>query len=210
MTVTIKPIETCAYGNRFRSRLEARWAVFLTTLEVRWEYEREGYVTDAGPYLPDFWLPEVRGGIWLEIKPFTTPEVDGSWGSLWDDPILYAFDAANADCRLFVAHGLPDLHELLTDRHTLLYPQGWIEGCAEQSMQFCVCPICGAVGLEFDGRAARIDACDTTKATQPWLISSGHEDKCYNAVDPRILTALTAARSARFEHGETPRLRPRR
>ena len=205
---TIKPIETHAYGHRFRSRLEARWAVFLTTLGVRWEYEREGFITAKGPYLPDFWLPELRGGIWLEIKPFTTPESDGSWGSLWDDPILSAFDDAHGDCKLYVAHGMPDINEILTGRHDFIYPQGWVEGCHEQSMQFCICPICGTVGLEFDGRAARIDNCDTTTADQLWLLATGHEDKCYNAADPRIIDALTAARSARFEHGETPRLRP--
>jgi hypothetical protein len=201
----IKPIETRAYGCRFRSRLEARWAVFLTELGVRWEYEHEGFVTKAGPYLPDFWLPEIRGGVWLEIKPFTTPESDGSWGSMDDDPILSAFDYATGGAQLYLAHGIPDSKEL-QDRFSsaYLYRKGWIEGCNEESMMFCICPICGAVGLEFDGRAARIDDCDTTKATQDWLSSAGHENKCYNYADPRIVAASIAAYSARFEHGESP------
>lgn len=203
-SMTIKAIETRAYGHRFRSRLEARWAVLLTKLGVRWEYEQQGFVTEAGPYLPDFWLPEIRGGVWLEIKPFTTPESDGSWGSMWEDPILSAFDNAHDGARLFVAHGLPDIKQLQDRWSNYLYPNGWIEGFNEENMMFCVCPICGAVGLEFDGRSARIDNCDTTKATQEWITSSGHEDKCYNYADPRIIAALTAAHSARFEHGETP------
>lgn len=203
-SVTVRPIQTRAYGRRFRSRLEARWAVFLTELGVRWEYEHQGFVTEAGPYLPDFWLPEIRGGVWLEIKPFTTPESDGSWGSMWDDPILSAFNDAHGGVQLFVAHGLPDIKQLQNLWSDLLYPSGWIEGDCEESMLFCICPVCGAVGIEFDGRAARIDACDTTKATQHWLMSVGHEDKCYNFADPRIIAALTAAHSARFEHGETP------
>lgn len=65
---TIKPIETVYRGYRFRSRLEARWAVFFDTLGVRWEYEQEGYdLGDSGWYLPDFQLSEY--GWWVEIKP---------------------------------------------------------------------------------------------------------------------------------------------
>ncbi len=63
----IKPIETVYNGYRFRSRLEARWAVFFDALGVKYEYEAEGYdLGEAGWYLPDFWLPEV--GAWVEIK----------------------------------------------------------------------------------------------------------------------------------------------
>lgn len=64
----IEPIETKYKGYRFRSRLEARWAVFFDTLGIKWEYESEGYdLGEAGWYLPDFWLPEFM--IWVEIKP---------------------------------------------------------------------------------------------------------------------------------------------
>lgn len=38
----IKPIETRYAGCRFRSRLEARWAVFFDALKIEWEYEPEG------------------------------------------------------------------------------------------------------------------------------------------------------------------------
>lgn len=62
-------------GVQFRSRLEARWARFLDNLQVGWFYEWEGYETEAGRYVPDFWLPEVylrypqHKGVYLEIKP---------------------------------------------------------------------------------------------------------------------------------------------
>ena len=57
----IKPIETYYNGYRFRSRLEARWAVFFDALGVRYEYETEGYHTEDGKYyLPDFYLPDFR------------------------------------------------------------------------------------------------------------------------------------------------------
>lgn len=50
----IKPIETHYKGCRFRSRLEARWAVFFDSLGVKWEYEPEGFELSCGGYLPDF------------------------------------------------------------------------------------------------------------------------------------------------------------
>ncbi len=69
----IKPIETRYKGYRFRSRLEARWAVFFDAMGIKYEYEKEGYdLGKAGWYLPDFWLPEMK--TFLEIKP-TSPEL---------------------------------------------------------------------------------------------------------------------------------------
>jgi hypothetical protein len=65
----IKAIETHYAGCRFRSRLEARWAVFFDTLGIAWEYEPEGFELPAGPYLPDFLLS--RDGepwSWVEVK----------------------------------------------------------------------------------------------------------------------------------------------
>lgn len=74
--MTIKAIETTYKGVTFRSRLEARWAVFFDALEIEWEYEKEGFALDDGTnYLPDFWLPQVRK--WAEVKgqDFTPEEV---------------------------------------------------------------------------------------------------------------------------------------
>ena len=51
----IKPIETEYNGYRFRSRLEARWAVLFDALGVKYEYEPEGFELPSGKkYLPDF------------------------------------------------------------------------------------------------------------------------------------------------------------
>lgn len=66
----IKAIETRAYGCRFRSRLEARWATFLTTAGLDWEYEPEGAALEAGNYLCDFRVKGPNGvRVWLEVKP---------------------------------------------------------------------------------------------------------------------------------------------
>ena len=69
----IKAIETVYNGYRFRSRLEARWAVFFDCAYIKYEYEPEGYkLRDGSYYLPDFYLPDVRfrggRGVFVEVK----------------------------------------------------------------------------------------------------------------------------------------------
>ena len=68
----MKAIETTYRGWKFRSRLEARWAVFFDALRIAWEYEPEGFeFADGERYLPDFFLPGFCiGGIYVEVKPF--------------------------------------------------------------------------------------------------------------------------------------------
>lgn len=64
----MKAIETYYNGYRFRSRLEARWAVFFDKANIKYEYETEGFQFDDGTaYLPDFYLPWFR--CYVEIKP---------------------------------------------------------------------------------------------------------------------------------------------
>lgn len=65
----IKAIETEYNGYRFRSRLEARWAVFFDAVGLKWEYEKEGFDLEGTWYLPDFWLPDWH--LWVEIKGAT-------------------------------------------------------------------------------------------------------------------------------------------
>jgi len=67
MIMQVRAIETIYNGYRFRSRLEARWAVFFDALSVPFEYEKEGFVlNDETRYLPDFWLPTLK--MWFEVK----------------------------------------------------------------------------------------------------------------------------------------------
>jgi len=87
-TQPIKAIETNYKGYRFRSRLEARWSLFLDTLGVDWVYEDEGYILPDGTlYLPDFWFP--GWGCFAEVKPkqFTQTEYNKA-ASLLDPCIL--------------------------------------------------------------------------------------------------------------------------
>lgn len=63
----IKPIPTYYNGYYFRSRLEARWAVFFDVLKIPYQYELEGFDFGVAWYLPDFYLTE--WDMWIEIKP---------------------------------------------------------------------------------------------------------------------------------------------
>lgn len=74
-----RAIETRYAGYRFRSRLEARYAVLFDSLKIKWDYEPEGFELGGGErYLPDFWLPlpdRPEWGYWVEIKALPpTPE----------------------------------------------------------------------------------------------------------------------------------------
>lgn len=73
----LKAIETVYHGHRFRSRLEARWAVFLDQAGVKWEYEGQGYDLDGLWYLPDFYLPDLSA--WMEVKGPPVVQGDEGW-----------------------------------------------------------------------------------------------------------------------------------
>jgi len=85
----IKPKDTFYNGCHFRSRLEAKWAVFFDALGIRYQYEKEGYLIKeyydhkTWTYLPDFYLPDFK--TWVEVK-----------GSLADMGISYWDMIANA------------------------------------------------------------------------------------------------------------------
>lgn len=82
MSGPIRPIETRAYGCRFRSRTEARWAVFLTEASFDWRYEPEGAALEAGAYLPDFEVTANGVTIYLEVKPPVNDTDDPRWAEL--------------------------------------------------------------------------------------------------------------------------------
>lgn len=76
--MSFKAIDTKYNGYKFRSRLEARWAVFFDQLHVPYLYEPEGFDLDGVWYLPDFFLQEGIAlfgsaerlrNVWIEIKP---------------------------------------------------------------------------------------------------------------------------------------------
>lgn len=93
----MKAIETQYKGYRFRSRLEARWAVFFDALQLEWLYEPEGFQLTSGRYLPDFFLP--RKNLWIEVKATAPTQRE----------LLLAEELADfKDQRVFVTVCLPD------------------------------------------------------------------------------------------------------
>ena len=223
----IKAIETYYKGCHFRSRLEARWAVFFDCIGIEWSYELEGFewpARPAGPddgfngnpelfgghYLPDFWLPSIE--TWFEVK--------GGEPSREDLRILSEFDEVN-DKRLVVAVGdIPHKTDLMGVPKELGYEEAWTGLCipGDQQYAWCSCPWCGKFGIEYNARGARV--CAFEDHSDLWHDpkedklhrfvkpgSSIYYDKAYSGDDPRILWAYDEARSARFEHGQSGRRR---
>lgn len=199
----IKAIETRYKGYRFRSRLEARWAVFFDALGIQWEYEKEGYdLGDAGWYLPDFWLPQVE--MWAEVKPqhFSAVEIDRCWAL-----------CAHTGYEVVLLDGMPDFRSYFActfDAHDHV----WMNTLTGETS---VVTDGGYPGGDFDLRVPWSD----------YIIGNGYlheEHRFYGNTgeqdfpsparwhagdypgdhsDPKqYASAVNAARAARFEHGE--------
>jgi len=72
MEIQAKP--TKYNGYEFRSRLEARWAVFFDAAGIKYHYEYQDFMLPSGRYLPDFYLPEFEGGCYAEVKHEFSPD----------------------------------------------------------------------------------------------------------------------------------------
>jgi len=109
----IKAIETRYKGYRFRSRLEARWAVFFDAIQWHWDYEIEGYdLGDLGWYLPDFLITQYESKWWMEIKPSTFSDTEIK---------KCAALAEMTGIPVFMCDGVPDGREYPT---TAFFPNG--------------------------------------------------------------------------------------
>jgi hypothetical protein len=64
----MKAIETEYSRVLFRSRLEARWAIFFDAFGLKWVYEPECFLLSNGQkYTPDFYIVDFK--LYIEIKP---------------------------------------------------------------------------------------------------------------------------------------------
>ena len=167
----LKAIETKYKGYRFRSRLEARWAVFFDTLGIKWEYEVEGFdLGAAGLYLPDFWLPE--RGWWVEIKGKAPTEIE----------LEKIKCLSTGECGSMLLFGTPESEDIFLWEES---KKDWliIDSQSEMKNFWVWCEL----------------SCHS-------LDHSFHPEHIQSKVNtcPRIRHAYEAARSARFEHGETP------
>lgn len=202
--MTIGAIETKYAGCKFRSRLEARWAVFFDTLGIQWKYEDQGYEVDGCRYLPDFWLPDCE--VWAEVK--------GDPNGLRDDykrmqtvlgPKSPLPGFKDGKTSLLVLGDVPAISYGVTVLHPILT---LASGVLARSWGFFVPTKSGGHTLVKDrgqtcisilfGKYHWTDPHDTPDSTawdiEPWVLDTP------GAFRP-VLDAYKAAREARFEHG---------
>jgi hypothetical protein len=99
----MQAIETRYKGYRFRSRLEARWAVYFDALGVDWAYEPEGFVLDDGTwYLPDFYIKDWN--CYAEVKSIMFTEQQFNKCLQLDKPCLLLDCSPISDCGYFVTN----------------------------------------------------------------------------------------------------------
>lgn len=172
-----KPIQTHYNGYYFRSRVEARWAVFFDTLGVRYEYEPEGYEIDGIKYLPDFYLPLER--LWVEVKKDHDLS-DREWDKIWS----FANSLTDTDQNILVTNGSPwyDAKHLVLFCDTRTYNERYI----------CECPDCKEHGDQWH-------IATLTTHNDGTVPDSVYEEIVRRMTrTERLMEAYNAARSARF------------
>ena len=184
----IKAIETRYNGHRFRSRLEAKWAVAFDALGIKYLYELEGFKMAGGLcYLPDFYLPDMD--IYVELKP--------ARDIAWSDFRKMAAFSGNGGFPLLLIIGYPGKHELhILDRasfYDLSSIDGMIEGekAGEQGSKDNLW-----ASLDAEGRVGFMAGPEypckwRIVRVEPPDWAAGH-----------LSAALAKGCTARFEHGE--------
>lgn len=177
----LKPIETVYKDFRFRSRLEARFAVFFDAMGEKWEYEKEGYNLNGTYYLPDFYLPRLK--CFVEIKGETPNKEELDKCSMFRDYV------GNA---IAIVHGLP------TENQGMLYCWDETDGSAGSSdWEFVFC----------DNNYGELNFCVEDRPDWRNFYMREFEEMFQPmlnvAPQGKLGEALKAAKQARFEHGES-------
>jgi hypothetical protein len=188
MMADIRSIETKYNGYRFRSRLEARWAVFFDAAAIDYEYELEGFkLGDGLSYLPDFYLDSM--GVYAEVKPNK---------ELSEDEIrkLVTF-STDADKPLLLVIGTPGSEEMfLLNRRSLpswREVQSWGQEVGSLSEAF-LSHLRAYAPVEFGHTALQ----------GGWTLLHAPGD-IKDLIGSRIKRSRQKASEARFEFGETPK-----
>lgn len=192
----IKPIETYYNGHRFRSRAEARWAVFFDNAGIEWMYEAEGYkLSDGTMYLPDFYLPDPD--CFFEVKGVMT-DVDQHKIDMLIHDADKPVTIGDANMRFIACDFLGNCHDDGERFYT----------CSTHSSALVKCGHCGR--LYFMGSCGVYDCyhCECDYHSGHWCdyniqIYGDPEDGHYGESYP-MDHARRIALQARFEHGETP------
>jgi len=178
MSRHIKAIETVYNGYKFRSRLEAKWAVFFDAVGIKYQYEIEGYEMDDIRYLPDFYLPDYDR--WFEIKgkPMSISEIKKCEE--------FCFRKDNENIKFSILIGYPELAKV--DECGVLgimeYTWQWPSEMYPANYRMAVE---GLTDREYYSRFLR----------GIWKVPG--------VSDREVIEAVKKARGARFEFGETPK-----
>jgi hypothetical protein len=207
-------IETKYNGHLFRSRLEARWAVWLDSLGIKYSYELQGFDLDGDAYLPDFWLPFPSGtawaqgtppvaGYWLEIKPAPLSEHEEKLLSKLaqhtkHNTLAFAGDPWPGEFALYTAAG---------QGHLSFKPPTLCPLCEGSGAGYAMPVEREWRGKQFTALKANPCLCQTAPA-ECWLQFNLHgffSNLLGQAPEQeKVSSAFQRARSARFEHGERP------
>lgn len=184
MTTKIHSIETVYKGYRFRSRLEARWAVFFDALGLTWEYEAQDYLIEDRRYLPDFKLTLPHEEIvFAEVK---NAEVDDCEG----EPVALCRGLARlTGCRVLLLIG-PPTYRLYNQFTPTLAPTSFMAAFFRDYGT-----------LLTDADAWWFDKAVCNESTGA-LEFHGDERDMRGSFGRGLVAAVNAARQARFEWGE--------
>jgi hypothetical protein len=204
----LRPIPTRYKGYHFRSRLEARWAVFFEVLGVAWEYEPQGFDIDGTKYLPDFRVQTGDLVCWYEIKPRGSKGCKkfATFADMIEhqDPLDDGWRprAFNVEARLFFGdpadqfigkHACPRCGRDVEPDHDF-----WVDGVRETGF---LCVDCDDVTACGGGNPWELGwAGIPFYPHKGWIMTSTAN---YAQLMANVGRACTAARSARFEHGES-------
>lgn len=211
--MSIKAIETAYKGYRFRSRLEARYAVMFDALGFEWQYEPEGFdLGEMGYYLPDFFLPKLN--VWIEIKGGKATGVE-----LAKCGALFAGKTGEVVATDFLMMGDETITRAVFEEFTCEAKDRGITGVNVHHW-FCDAGRDINAGREhvflFEGLLDNAHMClggsryvqGAAEGIIHHLLGHNTGTIGYNCpkIDlvPIMANAIIAARSARFEHGEKP------
>ena len=203
----IRAIETYYNGYRFRSRLEARWAVFLDALGVKYEYEPEGFTMNGIYYLPDFRVTcyGTRGScedkyafdLYIEVKSSKGLSDDESnkiemFSGLEDGYCDYELNKSDKRFPVLIVTEIPNVQTAYDCIDTSLF--GSYESIGHDIYPFNYSTIDG----DYFGAFPSAD-------NKGRFYLMGDEGSYLIKEDcPRLIKAYQKARQARFEYGENP------
>ena len=176
----IKAKETYYNGYRFRSRSEARWAVFFDHAKIKYFYEPEGFpVKGTSGYLPDFYLPDSKE--FFEVK------------GILDDDDSKKIVMFMEETHYPVVVGYSDM----TFQSPICH---WWHGLEDKWLSWLYrCNYCGNIFFLGQSDSWECTVCESWCKYHEELACG---DDPLAAYDSTVRDAFKAARQARFEHGE--------